>query len=413
MIRNYLKLALKVLLRRKVFTAISLIGISLTLVVLMVATALLDNTFAPRAPETRADRTLGLYAIAQYGEMGAMTMDAGWKLIDRYVKTIPGVELVSASSNPAPMTIYKNGRKVEGWYKRTDGAYWRILDYRFIEGGPFTQTDDDAGNLVAVINVATRDRLFGPGPAVGKMFDLDGRTFRVIGVVPNVPFTRQVAFSDVWIPIGTSRSSAYRTELMGDFTGLVLAKSRADFPRLKSEFAARLKTLPLTDPKAFQHYAGGLDTYYESISRQLFGTRLDEAHPVKFTACLIAAGLLFLLLPTLNLVTINLSRIMERASEIGVRKAFGASSRSLVGQFVVENLVLTLLGGVIGFALSAGVLALLNRSGLIPYAQYDLNLRIFGYGMLAAIVFGLISGVWPAFRMSRMHPVNALRGGSL
>ncbi len=56
---------------------------------------------------------------------------------------------------------------------------------------------------------------------------------------------------------------------------------------------------------------------------------------------MVGAALLFMLLPTVNLVNLNVSRIMERASEIGVRKAFGASSRTLVGQFVVENLVLT------------------------------------------------------------------------
>ena len=61
-------------------------------------------------------------------------------------------------------------------------------------------------------------------------------------------------------------------------------------------------------------------------------------------------ALLFITLPTMNLVSINLSRIMERASEIGVRKAFGASSRTLVGQFVMENVVLTVIGGAIGFA---------------------------------------------------------------
>ena len=60
-----------------------------------------------------------------------------------------------------------------------------------------------------------------------------------------------------------------------------------------------------------------------------------------------------MLLPTLNLVNINISRIMERASEIGVRKAFGASSRTLVGQFVVENIILTLVGGAFGLVLSA------------------------------------------------------------
>src|SRR5688500_13347408 len=126
----------------------------------------------------------------------------------------------------------------------------------------------------------------------------------------------------------------------------------------------------------------------------------------------ILAALLFITLPTVNLVSINLSRIMERASEIGVRKAFGASSRTLIGQFVMENVVLTVIGGAAAFALATWILAVISSAQFIPYATFSVNLRIFGYGMLLAAFFGIVSGVYPAWRMSRMHPVNALRGGA-
>jgi len=120
---------------------------------------------------------------------------------------------------------------------------------------------------------------------------------------------------------------------------------------------------------------------------------------------------LFMLLPAVNLININVSRIMERAGEIGVRKAFGASSWTLVGQFVVENVLLTLIGGVIALAASSLVLQALTDSGLIPYAQFHFNPRIFLYGLSLAVFFGLFSGVYPAWKMSRLHPVQALKGG--
>jgi putative ABC transport system permease protein len=119
-----------------------------------------------------------------------------------------------------------------------------------------------------------------------------------------------------------------------------------------------------------------------------------------------------MLLPAVNLINLNTSRIMERASEIGVRKAFGASSRSLVGQFVVENLVLTLVGAALGFVASAWLLRAINDSGVIQYAELALNYRIFGWGVLLAVLFGLFSGVYPAWRMARLHPVQALKGAS-
>jgi putative ABC transport system permease protein len=131
----------------------------------------------------------------------------------------------------------------------------------------------------------------------------------------------------------------------------------------------------------------------------------------KLVALLAGLAALFALIPTVNLVNINVSRIMERASEIGVRKAFGAPARTLVVQFLVENVLLTILGGLIGLVLTAFVIRALNNSGIVRYAQFTMNIRVFAYGMLIALVFGIVSGVYPAWRMSRLNPVDALKGG--
>jgi len=118
---------------------------------------------------------------------------------------------------------------------------------------------------------------------------------------------------------------------------------------------------------------------------------------------------LFMLLPTLNLVNINITRILERSSEIGVRKAFGASSRTLVYQFIVENIILTLLGGTIGLILSVIVIKIINSANLIANLELTINFTVLFIGLLICLFFGLLSGVYPAWRMSKLNVVTALR----
>jgi putative ABC transport system permease protein len=92
-----------------------------------------------------------------------------------------------------------------------------------------------------------------------------------------------------------------------------------------------------------------------------------------------------------------------------VRKAFGASSRALIGQFMTENVLVTIVGGVFSVIVAQIVLMLINRSGVIPYGDFHVNWRIFVYGLVLAILFGFITSVYPAWRMSRLHPAEALR----
>lgn len=411
MLSSYLRIAAKVLLRRKFYTAVSLFGIGFTLMVLVTCTALFDEVFSSGYPETKLDRTLGIEWASMRGERNRSTSGPGYALLDRYARELPGAEAMSIVTRGRSVASFVDGRKLESMRRATDAVFWEVMEFRFLEGGPFSAVDEQQGNFVAVINRTTRERFFGNAPALGQTMRFDGQSFSVIGVVDDVAPTRRLAYSEIWVPIGTLKSTTYRHELIGGFSGIVLARSRSDFPLIKAELTRRLERVEMPDPENYDRLISAANTRFEDMALELVADR-DTAEPPVLRLGLLMGGvaLLFMTLPALNLVNINLSRILERSSEIGVRKAFGCSSWNLVGQFLVENVVLTLVGGAIGMVMSLGVMAIVNRSDLVPYVTLQLNFFTFFAALLLSLIFGLLSGAYPAWRMSRMHPVQALHG---
>jgi len=415
MLLNYLKIAFKVLLRRKFFTAISLFGIGFTLTAVLVVTALADHVLAPSPPEVNLDRTLHIsWMVKRYASNGLtreISGSPGFAFLDRYARDLPGVEKMSIVSDDSPATRYVEDR-TETWTMRTtDGPFWEILRFDFLEGRPFTEEDERSGHRVAVISEAARRAFFGDRPALNGSVELDGQRYRVVGVVRNVDFLRDTASADIYAPHSTRKSQDFRRfYFSGEFSALLLARSRADFPRIKAEFRSRLDLAK--SQESFEKLLGTPMTRLEQFASAARHEDTSEPPTQMLIWQSIGGLLLFMLLPTINLVSINMSRILERASEIGVRKAFGASAGDLVGQFILENIFLCLVGGVLSLAGAALVLHGIGQSGLVPHLDVRLNYRVFLIALAVACFFGVLSGALPAWQMSRLHPVRALRGGA-
>ncbi len=400
------------LLRRKFFTFISLFGISFTLMVLMVATSLFDHAFGPQMPERETDKLLFVNQMREQVKEGYTNSGPpSYHFFDRNVRTLKTPEKVSINSMFFQVNSYINNRKLALDIKYTDREFWDILDFNFVEGNAFSKQDVKSANRVAVINQNTREQYFGNSEAVGKYIVVDQVKYKVVGVVENVPVLRVQSYADVWVPITLKSQDFNKPGLRGTYFATIKARSAADIDKIKEEYAAMMKQVESMQPSKETKLFSFPDTFLESFARTFLGNGKDAGVGILY-GILTGLALLFMLLPTINLVNINISRIMERSSEIGVRKAFGASSSTIIGQFIVENIFLTLLGGLLGFILSAGVLWLINDSGIIVYAELGLNLRVFAIGLLLCLVFGLISGVYPAYKMSRLHAVEALKGGS-
>jgi putative ABC transport system permease protein len=418
MLKNYLIISFKVLMRRKFYTFISLFGISFALMVLMVFFALFENAFGNIPPQSNNDRILTTTFVQFGGKIFSRISSPGYVLLKHYLKlhTLPRIEGASIFSSRKSVDLLFHDRTIKVSRKRTDGDFWKIFDFRFLEGRPLTADDEKNSNYVAVINESTQKKIFGNKNPLGAFIVLEGQSFRIVGVVPDVPSLRDRAFADVWVPLSTAKTKAYLEDgVFGDFDAVVLAQKRADIPLIKKEYSERLQRLDFPVPEPWTYAKGRLETYLELGARSTLNKQaiLDKTYTNKFRIILLIGIVIFIFLPTINLININLSRILERSSEIGVRRAFGASSRVLVAQFIVENILLTLMGGILAFGLSWGILQVFNIVDIIPYSNLRFNFLIFFYGFALTILFGIISGVYPAWKMSRLHPVAALRQGGM
>lgn len=412
MLFNYIKIAWKVLLRHPFYTFITLFGITLTLTVLMVITSFLDHLVGSHYPEYKRDRSLYIMNIA-LRDSARTSMNGGpvsYNFIKEHLKTLKTPEKVGFSTMINSANSYLNGKRIKVSTKFCDATFWEVTDYEFLEGKPFNEQNIANGEHVVVITDAMKKQYFEDetASAIGKSIEVDNEKFKVIGVVKSAPVTRIMTFSDVFFPYNLPKSNYQSKGLQGSFTAIILAKNKSDFKAIQDEFDASVGRIPLPimnwgnrydiiDVKA-QPY---LDTFLYSFIR--------DGQEIFLYIAIFFIVLMLMGLPAINLVNLNVSRIMERASEIGIRKAFGAPSSSLAWQFIIENIFITMIGGLFALILTLIIISIFNDSGLILHADLSINFSVFGVSLLVCLIFGLLSGVVPAIRMSKMKVIDALK----
>ena len=154
MLKNYFKIAIAVLKRRKFFTFISLFGISFTLTILIVLTAFVDNITGANYPETKRDRSLYITTLQQEDtkNQGRRTGPASFYYLNHYVSTLKTPAKVAIASFFNPTNTYVNNKKLVINLKYTNDAFWDVMDFNFIEGKPYTLQQIKNAEKVAVIS---------------------------------------------------------------------------------------------------------------------------------------------------------------------------------------------------------------------------------------------------------------------
>ncbi len=421
MFKNYFKIFLKVTQQNKLFTFLSVFGISLTIMFIMILSMTLENIIKGSGPEE--DSELLLYAwrlktqSTEEGKNSNSQSSLSKLMFENYFKDLKSPEIISLKQTEQWEFIY-NGNRYHEVCMNTDGNFWKIYHFDFIEGRPFTREEVDANNNYAVISESLKEVFFGNDePAIGKSIDYNNIMLTVVGVVRDAPATAMHTGAAIYKPYNLIISPT-TGEYHGNYTIVFKAKEKKDKAAIVKEAQEVLHRIDLADDK-LRFFMPGPSS---ELDRMLIGYGDPEDFSGRAKPIMLFLGQIlgFMLLPAINLMALNFSRMRERSEEIGVRKTFGATIPVIRKQFVFENIMLTIFGGIIGIILSYLLVVLFGSQIRIPLnfftsveLSFSFNPLVFIIALVSCLLFALLSGVLPAMRMSGMKPVKILRGGEL
>jgi len=281
--------------------------------------------------------------------------------------------------------------------------YQSVRSYTVASGRFITNGDDKSQSLVAVLGSQTAKDLFGSLTPIGKTISVNGVKFEVVGVLESKGSSGFGSSDDaIFIPLETGYA-----KLFG---------STATYNNKKTvnNIYVSVTTTELMDTVSAQiqymirrsHKLAASDELDFNVQSQTDTLKTLSSITDTLTIFLGAIAGISLLVGGIGIMNIMLVSVTERTKEIGLRKAVGATKNQILTQFLIETMTLSILGGIVGILLGAGIASVFTLTGLIT-AVITTNSILLAFTFSLAI--GVFFGLYPAYRAANLHPMEALR----
>ncbi|MCM1504622.1 MAG: ABC transporter permease [Muribaculum sp.] len=424
---NIIKQAWGAMRQQPVLSAISVTGTALAIFLIMVVVMLNQVPVAPFAPESHRNRFLhARYGSISYDHDNYYGSNGPYsrRSIEALFKGVEGAEAVTAyGCNVMSGNVNVKGNPpVKVDFLGTDADFWQVFDFTFVEGKPYDEASFESGLAQLVLTESVAREVFGSTDVVGREIQFNYAPYTVVGVVEDVSTLASSSYSQVWIPYTSenSFSDTWNSGLMGSLSATILVKDGVALEDVREQCLRKLES-----------YNKELEpTQWSFVSRNR--PYDQEAHSIAFSANNepdvagtrrrnLVVYLILLIVPAVNLSSMTESRLRQRVSEIGVRRAFGSTRIDIVRQILLENMSVTLIAGMLGLLLSV-VFAYLADSMLFaqpfsptfsqPKADVSMLLQwsTFLWALLFCFILNLLSTGIPAWRASYTSVVNAISG---
>lgn len=424
---NYLKQIWFELRNQPVVTITSALGTAFAIFFVMAVYMVASVETVAIKPESNRDRILiGQYMELNMGDDVTNSGSMSYNNAKKIYSGLEGIELISFSGGwdkPSDVSV-KDGDCITMTQKRVDGNFWKIFDFKFIGGKPFDKTASESGLKQVILQKASAKKLFGNEDAVGKEIKLDHIPYTVVGVVDDTSPILAQSYANIYVPYTPEKEDElWGNGYMGDTQVYLLMSDGVSDEDIRKQVRQRYdifnSTLKKDGIKAIFHQA----PFTAEMAANNLGSNNDpDAESPRKQRY--AIYLVLLLLPAINLSSMTRSRLRQRVSEIGVRRAFGATKLNILNRFFGENFALTLCGGVIGLVLCMIFIALFSNyfisygglwaegdiTSAKPTFNMLLNFKTFGLALLFCLILNILSTGLPAWRASRTNPAEAISG---
>ncbi|HSX00606.1 MAG TPA: ABC transporter permease, partial [Candidatus Saccharimonas sp.] len=276
----------------------------------------------------------------------------------------------------------------------TTPEYSKIVNQTVESGRFFSDADARTSARVVVLGADARTTLFGTANAVGQTVQLRGAAFTVVGTLAKQDTGASLGSSQdslVFLPITTAQV------ITGTPPSIMRAFAKVDDAKNVTDTVTQVKG-------AIQKNHGGQTDFSVLTQKDIlatFNTIFDL-----LTTFIVAIAAISLLVGGIGIMNIMLVSVTERTREIGLRKAIGASSNTVLSQFLIEAIVLSLIGGALGILTALGIAELAGRlAHITPVLTPDAILLAVGVSASVGIVFGIA----PAIKAARKNPIQALK----